>query len=83
MKSTSKKSKASAAATRKGRRAARGSEASRDFYEAIERILTLGGVACQPGWFITDVSIRWKLDTARENLERLINEKPQNEKGQR
>lgn len=45
---------------------------SREIYEAIERILTLGGVSCPSGWSLHDPEIRMKLDLAREELTRLI-----------
>lgn len=59
---------------------ATGSVMSSSVAEAIERIMTLAGIAMQPGWEICDSDMPWKLDEAREVFERWANETSPNDK---
>lgn len=47
---------------------------SRDTNDAIERLLSLAGIACEPGWSWDEVA--WKIDTARERMEELYGRTP-------
>lgn len=47
---------------------------SRDTNDAIERLLSLAGIACEPGWSWDEVA--WKIDAARERMEELYGRKP-------
>lgn len=44
---------------------------SASIYEAIDRLLTLAGIANPPGWELGDQCVTHKLDEARETFERL------------
>lgn len=53
------------------------SVASRDIHEAIERLMTLAGIAMSPGWDLGDADIPRKLDQVRVLLVDLfVGERP-------
>ena len=59
------------------------SAASHGIHEAIGRLLTLAGIATEPGWELWDADLPGKLDRAGEAFREAYDEAPQNNGTQR